>query len=55
MLAVVDETRHLVGVVNLATLVSAADDVLVADLMNRRPMRSVRQWTGGRRPTDAGG
>ena len=34
VLAVVDETRHLVGVVNLATLVSAADDVLVADLMN---------------------
>jgi magnesium transporter len=34
VLAVVDATRHLVGVVNLANLVSAADGVHVADLMN---------------------
>ncbi|MGO1949296.1 MAG: magnesium transporter, partial [Mycobacteriaceae bacterium] len=34
VLAVVDDTRHLVGVVNLATLVSAPDGTPVSGLMN---------------------
>ena len=56
VLAVVDETRHLVGVVNLATLVSAADDVPGRRPDERGdPCGQCDSGPGGRRPTDAGG